>query len=59
MANGNGFNAFEYIALYADGSSCQDAAVGAWAFKAPEMNLEGAGTVGGILRISAPFFRKS
>lgn len=34
----------ESIALYADGSFSQEVAVGAWAFKAPDLNMEGAGS---------------
>ena len=32
------------IALYADGSFCQEVGVGAWAFRIPAMNLEDAGS---------------
>jgi ribonuclease HI len=44
MADSDVPTAFESIALYADGSFSQEVAVGAWAFKAPELNLEGAGS---------------
>jgi ribonuclease HI len=38
---------FESIALYADGSFSYEAGVGAWAFKVPQLNLEGEGSTGG------------
>jgi ribonuclease HI len=47
MATSDPSQAFGSIALYADGSFSQEVAVGAWAFKAPELNLEGAGTTAG------------
>jgi ribonuclease HI len=35
------------IALYADGSFAQEVSLGTWAFRSPELNLEGAGSAAG------------
>ncbi len=47
MADGNVPQALDSIALYADGSFSHELGIGAWAFKAPELNLEGEGKAEG------------
>ncbi len=43
-ANSDAGQRIESILLYADGSFSHEVGVGAWAFRAPELNLEGEGT---------------
>ena len=47
MADSDVPQALDSIALYADGSFSHEVGIGAWAFKAPELNLEGAGKAEG------------
>src|SRR5271169_3838599 len=47
MADTDVPQALDSIALYADGSFSHEVGIGAWAFKAPELNLEGGGKAEG------------
>src|SRR5579872_6584217 len=44
MADTDSFSTLDAIALYADGSFSSEVGIGAWAFLAPVLNLEGVGS---------------